>query len=297
MRKVTGMLLLIGLAALVARGGGIVTKAVEKLFPGAMITRLDVEDEGLFIRGRKSDGLGFELTMSASGEAREVCEQIDVNKVPGEIVKAIRGRVKDGRLLTAWKNTGTNEESKKEVLYRLVVWVGGKYLAAVARIDGEEREVRGHVTAVVALSDLPKAVAAAAKKHLRPIEIGRGGDDGTRSVCKTIELAGGEDEAAATMYWWHLEAPRRHYVITGDGKTVLVRQPIEPKELPKAVRDAVKKGYPKAKVMEVEKLTENGRTVYRIETETGDDEGLALIATPDGEITVDKEEEEEEEEE
>lgn len=297
MRKATVTLLLIGLAASVGQGRGVVTKAVQKLFPGATVTRLDVEDEGLFIRGRKSDGLGFELTMSASGEAREVCEQIDVKKVPGAIVQAVGRRVKGGRILTAWKSAETSEESEEEVLYRLVVQAGGEYLTAVAEIDEDDQAVHGHVTAVLPLTRLPKAVAAAAKKHLRPIEIGRGGDDGTRSVCKTIALAEEEaDEAEATMYWWHLEDPRRHYVITGDGKTVLVRQPIEPEDLPKAVGDAVKKAYPRAKVNEAVKLTENGRTAYRIEAETADDD-LVLLATPDGKITVEAEEEEEGEEE
>ena len=164
MREATATLLLIGLAASVGQGSGVVTKAVQKLFPGATVTRLDVEDEGLFIRGRKSDGLGFELTMSASGEAREVCEQIDVKKVPGAIVKAVGSRVKDGRILTAWMSGEAAEDSKEPILYRMVVQAGGEYLAAVGEINEDDQAVRGHVTAVVPLTTMPAPAAAAAKK-------------------------------------------------------------------------------------------------------------------------------------
>ena len=56
------------------------------------------------------------------------------------------------------------------------------------------------------------------------------------------------------------------------------------KDLPKAVSNAVKKKFPKAKVVSASKELEDKKTVYEVTIEDGD-QNVQVTVTPEGEIT------------
>ncbi len=46
--------------------------------------------------------------------------------------------------------------------------------------------------------------------------------------------------------------------------------PVEIKDLPAVVTDAIKKAYPEGKIIKADKETENGKTVYGVDVKVGD---------------------------
>jgi hypothetical protein len=60
-------------------------------------------------------------------------------------------------------------------------------------------------------------------------------------------------------------------------------EPVAIKDLPKAVVDAIEKEYPDAELLEAEKETENGETLYEVEIQTGG-KTLEVEITPEGKI-------------
>lgn len=60
-------------------------------------------------------------------------------------------------------------------------------------------------------------------------------------------------------------------------------EPVAIKDLPKAVVDAIERDYPDAELLEAEKETENGETLYEVEIKTGG-KTLEVEVTPEGKI-------------
>jgi len=255
--------------------------AVRKEFRGCVIREIAREDDRFEIGGKMANGKAFEAQISEDGAIEYWRRQIDPAKLPRQIVRAIMARLPEAKPIAVWEASEAEEEEEEEDLYVVELKVGKARMTAEVGYSAEEDEVFGSIAGPVRVRNLPRAVAAAAKKHLKVAEIGSDGEG--RMVQKVIELE--EDEPGQdTSYRWELERPARQYSVTADGKVVLVEQEMAEADLPKTVRQAVRKAYAKAKLVEIRKVTRNGAVSYRMEATFGY-EGIEIRVTPDGKVS------------
>lgn len=123
----------------------------------------------------------------------------------------------------------------------------------------------------VALNKVPKAAIEAVKAKF----------EGAKLVSASTEKADGK-----VVYEISLKH-KGHNVdvtVTADGKIVSCEKSIDAKELPKAVRQAVKAKYPKAKIKLAEEITEGEKISYEVLLATADKTEVEVVLDPEGKI-------------
>ncbi len=158
--------------------------------------------------------------------------------------------------------------------------VKGPVVSEKGNINPDGDRDGSQVGVIVAVTDLPPAVEAAAKRHLKPSEIGRVEGDRAQRFVHKVDNGDGQP-----TYRWQLDDPHREFLITADGKNVRVARAVREPELPKAIRDAVREQlnekYAKADLTGIRQVTENETLVYRMVA----DNEMKLEVTP-GDIVV-----------
>jgi hypothetical protein len=158
------------------------------------------------------------------------------------------------------KVTPPKEDSMRKVLCGLLVMA---ITGLVVRADDEKEEK-------VPLDKLPKAVVEAVKAKFPKAE---------------LVSAEKENEDGKIVYEVAIknEGSRIEVIVTPEGKILVVEKEIESKDVPQAVKEALKKKYPEATVKKIEEIIKNDKTeAYEFLLVTGKKKTVEVKFAPDG---------------
>jgi uncharacterized membrane protein YkoI len=213
------------------------------------------------------------LLAVAGGRADE--EKISLDKLPNEVKDAVLKRFPKAELKGAEKET-----DKGKTYYEVALIHKEQKIEVTLTEKGEIVEIEK----IIAAKDLPKAV----KKALD--------DKYPKATFKTIEevIKVTEGKEKTTKYGVVLVTADKKAVAVSldpDGKIQGAQEAAEAGEekvpldkLPKAVKDAVLKRFPKADLKSAEKENENGKIVYEVAI-VYKDQKIEVTLTPEGKIT------------
>jgi hypothetical protein len=213
--------------------------------------------------------------MFVATAARADEEKIDLDKLPKVVKDAVLKRFPKAELKSAEKET-----AKGKTYYEVALTHKEQKIEATLTEKGEIVEIEK----IIAAKDLPKEV----KKALD--------DKYPNATLKTIEeiikVTGGKEKT--TKYGVVLVTADKKAVAVAldpDGKIQTSKQAAEGGEekvpldkLPKAVKDAVLKRFPKADLKSAEKENEKGKVVYEVAI-VYKDQKIEVTLTPEGKIT------------
>lgn len=119
--------------------------------------------------------------------------------------------------------------------------------------------------------------------------------DAVKAKYADAKLVGAEKETKGDKTFYEVVIKNKdqtiELVLTPEGKIVEIEQPIAPKDLPKAVTDAIEKKYPKATVKSVEEITKEDKKTYGVLLENElmigkEKQKVQLQLTANGQITA-----------
>ena len=133
----------------------------------------------------------------------------------------------------------------------------------VARDDEKEEKV--------ALDKVPEAVLKAVKDRFKDAK---------------LVSAQTEKENGKLLYEINLKEKDRaiDVTVTPEGKIVSIEKTISSKDLPRPVKEAINKKYPKAEFKGIEEITEDGKTNYEVLLVTADKKKIEVVLDRDGKI-------------
>jgi uncharacterized membrane protein YkoI len=148
-------------------------------------------------------------------------------------------------------------------------------LVGVAAVADDAKEEK------VPLDKVPKAVLKAVK-----------------SKFKGAELVGAQTEKdnGKLLYEINLKdkGQKIDVSVTPEGKIVSIEKTLAAKDLPRPVKQAIDRKYPKAECKRIEELTEDGKTSYEVLLVTADKKKIEVVLDPDGKILKEEKAENEE---
>jgi hypothetical protein len=201
---------------------------------------------------------------------------IPIEKVPPEVMKAVKARFPKAEV----KGAAVEEDDEGDTIYEVLLVQDGRKIDVSAEPNGKLVTIEKEVDP----KDLPKKVAEAIQVKF----------PGARIELVEEVIDADDDE---TVYEFRLKLNDRDVEATvdPDGTFESYHKDIDPKNLPRAVADAIKAKYPKAKFeVAAEHMEEDEGVTYQVEIELEEGD-RALTLDPKGQILEDEEMEESDE--
>jgi Putative beta-lactamase-inhibitor-like, PepSY-like len=155
---------------------------------------------------------------------------------------------------------------------RNVGWIASVAIVALSIVT----LIAGAQDDKLTLNDLPKAVQKTVKARFPEAKI--------RGVAKE------KNEEGATVYEVEMTIKGKavDIIVDGEGDIEVIEEEIDSDDLPKPVKDVASKTFPKGKITQAEKITDEDKKVtYEVLVKVGDKTPFEVLMAKDGKILKD----------